>query len=347
VDEIPVAQSMTGDRMTKNFGLDRRQFLTALSASAGLAAIPRLAQGAAPAKRLAGIFPIAFTPINARNEVDFDALAAQVTFCRRGGVHGIAWPQIASGWTELSKEERRLGAEAIIAAAKGGSTSIVIGVQSITADLNETAVYAQQAEKLGADAIICIPPPGVSDPAALLSYYQQVGKISALPLFVQAVGDFSVDLLVEMYNKIPTLRYVKDESGEPLERVTEIRRRTNNQLKSFSGRGVATMITEMERGFAGHCPFVSIADVYATAYDSFHAGKVRQAFDQFGKIQAASSMIVQSDVNILIARGVFPAGTRTRTAPPVPGAAPQHRVQPSVEETKRVLDTYLQADLRA
>src|SRR6478609_6661755 len=93
-----------GDRMTKNFGLDRRQFLTALSASAALAAIPRLAQGAEPAKRLAGIFPIAFTPINTRNEVDFDALAAQVTFCRRGGVQGLAWPQIASGWTELSKD---------------------------------------------------------------------------------------------------------------------------------------------------------------------------------------------------------------------------------------------------
>ena len=301
---------MTGDRMTKHFGLDRRQFLAAVSATAAFAAIPRFAQAATPAKRLAGVFPIAFTPINARNEVNYDALAAQVTFCRRGGVHGIAWPQIASGWTELSKEERRVGAEAIIAAAKGGSTAIVIGVQSLTVGtLNETALYAQHAEKLGADAIICIPPPGVSDPAALLSYYQQVGKISALPLFAQAVGDFSVDLLVEMYNKIPTLRYVKDETGEPLERVTEIRRRTNNQLKSFSGRGVATMITEMERGFAGHCPFVSIADLYATAYESFHAGKVRQAFDQFGKIQAASSMIVQSDVNVLIARGVFPAGT--------------------------------------
>jgi dihydrodipicolinate synthase/N-acetylneuraminate lyase len=338
---------MTGDRMTTSSGFDRRQFLTALSATATLAAMPRIAQAAAPAKRLAGVFPIAFTPINERNEVNYDALAAQVTFCRRGGVHGLAWPQIASGWTVLSKEERTRGAEAIIAAAKGGSTAIVIGVQSNTADLTETAFYAQQAERLGADAIICIPPPAVSDPAALLSYYEQVGRMTALPLFVQAVGDFSVDLLVDMYNKIPTLRYVKDESGEPLERVTEIRRRTNNQLKSFSGRGVATMITEMERGFSGHCPFVSIADLYAKAYDSFHAGKARLAFDQFGKIQAASSMIAQSDVNVLIARGVFPVGTRTRTAPPVPGAAPQRRVQLSVEETKRVLDTYLKADLRA
>jgi hypothetical protein len=92
---------------------------------------------------------------------------------------------------------------------------------------------------------------------------------------------------------------------------------------------------------------VSIADLYAAAYDSFHAGTVRQAFDQFGKIQAASSMFAQSDVNVLIARGVFPSGTTTRTAPPVPGAAPRRAVKLSVEDTKRVLDTYLKSDLRA
>ncbi len=98
-----------------------------------------------------------------------------------------------------------------------------------------------------------------------------------------------------MFDTIPTFRYVKDEAGDPLERVTEIRRRTAGELNCFSGNGVATMITEMERGFAGHCPFVSLADLYASAYDSCHAGKVREAFDQFGRIQAASSMFAQSE----------------------------------------------------
>ena len=333
--------------MSSTSGLDRRQFLGALTVTAAAFALPRFAQAAAPARRLAGVFPIAFTPIKGQNEVDFDALGAQVKFCRRGGVHGFAWPQLASGWSTLSEEERTHGAQVITAAAKGGSTAIVIGVQSNTADFKESERYAKQAESLGADAIICIPPPGVTDPAELLAFYQKLGSVTSLPLFAQAVGDFSVDLLVEMFNKIPTFRYVKDESGEPLDRVTEIRKRTNDQLKCFSGRGVATMITEMERGFSGHCPYVSLADMYSTAYDSFHAGKVRTAFEQFGRIQAASSMFAQSDVNVLIARGVFPAGTTTRTAPPVPGAAPRNRPRVSVEEIKRILDTYLKSDLRA
>jgi dihydrodipicolinate synthase/N-acetylneuraminate lyase len=310
-------------------------------------ALPQLVPAQTPARRLAGIFPIGFTPVNAQNQIDYEGLAAQVKFCRRGGVHGLAWPQIASGWTTLTEEERMHGAETLVSAARGGATAIVIGVQSRTADFNETERYARQAEKLGADAIICIAPPGVTDASQLLPYYQRLGKVTALPLFAQTGGDFSVDLVVEMFNTIPTFRYVKDEAGDPLERVTEIRRRTNNQLQCFSGKGVTTMITEMERGFVGHCPFVSLADLYASAYDSYHAGRLRDAFDQFGRIEAASSMFPQSDVDVLIARRVFRPGTTTRVAPPAPGADTQRRKTMSPEEISHHLDIYLKPYLRA
>ena len=159
-------------------------------------AVPQVIDAQPPARRLAGVFPIGFTPVNAQNQVDFDGLEAQVQFCRRGGVHGLAWPQIASGWTTLTEEERVRGAETIISAARGGTTAIVIGVQSRTADFKETERYARQAEKLGADAIICIAPPGVTDPSELLPYYQRLGKVTSLPLFAQTGGDFSVDLVV-------------------------------------------------------------------------------------------------------------------------------------------------------
>ena len=55
-------------------------------------ALPRLAGAQTAARRLAGVFPIGFTPVNAQNQVDYDGLAAQVQFCRRGGVHGLVRP---------------------------------------------------------------------------------------------------------------------------------------------------------------------------------------------------------------------------------------------------------------
>src|SRR5271163_3438970 len=150
--------------MTAMTGLDRRQFIGALSLGAVAMALPQRMNAQTSARRLAGVFPIGFTPVNAQNQIDYEGLAAQVQFCRRGGVHGLAWPQIASGWTTLTEEERMHGAETLVSAARGGSTAIVIGVQSRTADFAETERYAAHAQKIGADAVICIPPPGVNAP---------------------------------------------------------------------------------------------------------------------------------------------------------------------------------------
>jgi 4-hydroxy-tetrahydrodipicolinate synthase len=323
----------------------RRQFIQCFGAGlAGFTLRNGLrAATAGSGRKLEGVFPIAFSPFTEENKLDLDGLGSQVRFSNRGGVHGFVWPQLASAWSTLSDAERISGAEAILAAGKGGRTALVIGVQA--PEMPGVVKYAKHAEQNGADAIISLPPPGVSDEKAILDYYQRVGKITALPLFAQFTGNMSVDLLVEMYHTIPTFRQVKDEAGNPLVRITEIRARTDGQVKVFSGSGVATMMTEMESGFSGHCPYVSLADVYSAAFDLFHKGQHREAFDMFGRIQAMSSMVPQNTIDILIARGVFKEGTKTRTGSPVPGADAGNRrsVPPRMthEQLRNALNQYL------
>jgi len=312
--------------------LPRREFLQYLGAGAlGLALSLRRAKAqdntpaasAAPApsgpKPMRGLFPIGQTPFTEDDKLDLDALGAEVRFCNRGGVHGFIWPQIASGWTTLSEPERLAGAEAILAAGKGGATALVIGVQDKTADLAAVTRYAQHAAQHGADAIVSLPPANVSDEKVLLDYYQQVGKITELPLFVQSQGKMSIDLLVEIYKTVPTVRQVKDEAGDPLARITELRRRTNDEVNVFSGNGVRTMVNEMELGFMGHCPTTGLADLYAATFDLWHAGKHQEAFDMFGRICAFTSMGTTGQNSVLVARGVFPASVKSRRAPPTPG----------------------------
>lgn len=344
--------------MTKpTTGTDRRAFLqslmfagAAVGASSVLTTSPAKAQVPAAEKarapgRLHGLFPIAFTPVDANDKIDMDALAGQVKFCQRGGVPGIAWPQIASGWTVLSESERMAGAEAMLDAGKGGKTAVAIGLQS--PDWAAVQRYAKHAEEHGAGAVLCIPPSEITDDAGLLTYYQRVGGLTSKPLIVQAVGNFSIDLLVKIYETVPTARYVKDESGEPLDRAQEIIRRTNGDMGVWSGRGVATMVTEMERGFTGHCPYVSLADVYQSAYELWHAGKKPEAFQRFGAIQACNTLFSQSTPEALIARGVFKPGTRTRVAGQAAGANTRRMPAGTPDEIKRILDTYMKPYLRA
>ena len=315
--------------------LQRREFLQLLSTGAlGLAlagagcasekgAAPTVAAGPRSGpKPLRGLFPIGSTPYTGDDKLDVESLAGEVAFCNRGGVHGFVWPQIASGWSALNEPERMAGAEAILAAGKGGATALVIGVQSRTADMKEVERYAKHAASNGADAIVSLPPPGVSDEKALLDYYQQVGKMTDLPLFVQTQGTMSVDLVVEIYKTVRTARNVKDEAssgGGPLQRISEIRRRTNDEMKVFSGNGVRTMINEMELGFLGHCPVVALADVYASAFDLWHAGKRREAFDMFGRILAFNSMGTSGRDSLMIVRGIYKHPVQSRNAPAAAG----------------------------
>ena len=190
----------------------------------------------------------------------------------------------------------------------------------------------------------------MNDDKALLEYYQQVGRMTELPLFVQSQRSMSVDLIVEMYKTIPTVRQVKDEAGNPLQRIGEFRERTGDQLKVFSGMGVLTMITEMELGFAGHCPYTSLADVYAAAFDLWHAGKRKAAYDMFGRILAFSSL-GGSQEYIMVARGIFKETTRSRGAQGGSGGGGGARSGLGVEEGKKAirdgLSTYMKPYLRA
>jgi len=331
------------------YEVDRRTVLKTFSSIAAGMALSKVgfaAPSASPGnKPFRGLFPIGQTPFTQDDKLDLDCLAAEVKFCNRASVPGFVWPQIASGWSTMSASERFAGAEAILAAGKGGRTALVIGAQTQNNDLPGAIAFAQHAAKNGADAICSLPPKG--DDATMLSYYKAIGSATDLPLFVQTIGDMSVDLIVEMFRSIPTMRVVKDEAGDPLARVTEIRQRTGDKIGVFAGKGVRLMIEEMQVGFAGYCPVVALADVYQQAFELYQAGKPREAFDMFGRILAFDS-ISHADQYLMVARGIFKENTKSR---PMPGMGdPNKKPEPLTESDKKAvlkaLDTYLKPYLR-
>jgi 4-hydroxy-tetrahydrodipicolinate synthase len=296
--------------------MDRRTLLKTLGAVAAGATFSKFSVAAAPpvaGKPFRGLFPIAASPFTPDNKLDLDCLSAEVKFCDRGGVPGVIWPQIASGWTTLTADERFAGAEAMIAAGKGGKAAIVIGVQTQNNDLAGAVAFAKHAAKNGADAI-CSLPPDKGDDAALLEYYKAIGAATDLPLVIQTTGDESVDVVVQMFKEIPTVKVVKDEAGDPLARVTELREKTGGKLAVFAGKGVRQMMDEMRLGFTGFCPTMGLADVFQQAWELYEAGKIHESYDMFGRIQAFST-IPGADAYVMVARGIFKETTKSRPTP--------------------------------
>ena len=194
---------------------------TALGAVAMLAPGKAMASGVLKPgfKPWRGLFPIAQTPFTPDNKLDLDCLAAQVKFCNLNRVPGLMWPLNSSGWFHLTEKERIDGAESIMAAAKGGNAAAIIGVQATGGDANAAVRYAQHAAKCGADGLISLPPGALAEKPsekvsdkAVLDYYKTLGAATDLPLMIQSYGDMSVEFIVELYEQVPTLKGVKDET---------------------------------------------------------------------------------------------------------------------------------------
>ena len=295
-------------------GLSRRQWLAALALAPGLRAL------AADPDDFRGIYPIVATPYHDDGKVDLQTLAKEVRFLDRAGVHGIVWPQLASEYALLTFEERIAGAEAIMEASKGLRPKVVIGVQA--ADTETAVRYAEHAKSIGPDAMIALPPrkgrQTEFDLDAVARYYQAVAEAGGLPMFMQAIGNMSVEFVARMVRDIPNLHFVKDEAGHTLSRLTEFAGLEGpDRPRAFTGGHGRTLIEEMARGSAGTMPAASWVDLYVKVWDLWHAGQRSDAMEMFSKalllIAKASAHGLPALAYVLHLRGVFP-NWKVRTA---------------------------------
>src|SRR5215467_11297775 len=123
--------------------ITRRQWLSGLAATAAARGLGATIQ---PDKPMRGVFIIMATPYTASKAVDEEDLAREVDFLDRCGVHGMVWPQLASEYAQLTKDERLRGMEVIAKAAKGRKPALLLGVQGP----NQAAAleYLEKAESL-------------------------------------------------------------------------------------------------------------------------------------------------------------------------------------------------------
>jgi 4-hydroxy-tetrahydrodipicolinate synthase len=289
--------------------LDRRDFLK-LGIAAMYFSVPgRLRSDS----QLEGVFPIMQTPFTEPGSLDLETLAAEVRFCDRIGVQGIVWPQLASEYSALSAEERFAGAEAVVGASRslrgnGAHPAVVIGVQG--PDTDSAVRYARHAAKLEPDAIVAIPL-DTKDLRSQFDYFRAIAASCSRPLFVQTVGDMSVDFVLEMAREIPTLRYVKDEAGQTLPRISDYRARSGDLIRGvFTGGHGRTLIDELARGSSGTMPAAGFADLYVAVWIAWRAGKHDQAMDLFSKVLLLVAEVqafgLPAMKYILQLRGIFP-----------------------------------------
>ena len=285
----------------------RRQMLAAIG---GTFAGSFLLHGGT-AKPIRGVFPIMSTPFREDKAVDYDDLAREVEFLDRCGVHGMVWPQLASEYFTLSRDERFKGMEVLAQAAKGKKPALILGVQG--PDTKAALEYTRHAEKLEPDGLIAIPPTEARTLDDFGRYYRAIASETRRPIFVQTSGgakdiEPTVPFLVDLAREFPHCAYVKEEYPPIIERMKQLAAHRPTIKGVFSGAHGKGWMYEMRLGCDGTCPGAALSDVYVRIWDLYQSGQKTQALDLFGKLM----LLVNTDGQIpgtfqylMKLRGVF------------------------------------------
>jgi 4-hydroxy-tetrahydrodipicolinate synthase len=258
----------------------RRQALAAFGLS-------RFAFASESAKPMRGIFIILATPFTESKAVDFEDLAREVDFMARSGVQGMVWPQLASEYMTLSREERLRGMTVLSKAAEGKPPALVLGVQG--AGTAAALDYVKHAETLNPDALIAIPPTEAKSVSDFRDYYRAIAKATTRPLFVQTTGGAKgitppVEMLVELAREFPHCGYIKEEAEPVIERMTALAKHRPAVKSVFSGAAGKGLMYELSLGFDGTMPGAPYPDIYAQIWEMYQSGKKAAARDLFAKL---------------------------------------------------------------
>ena len=127
-------------------------------------------------RELSGVLPVFQTPYHPDETIDFDTLEREIAWLHDCGAHGIVMAMV-SELLRLSSEERVELAEA---ACRFGLTRGVVIISGGAESSKVAERFAKQAESVGADAVMAIPPVAVGiGEDDLAAYYRRIIEATA------------------------------------------------------------------------------------------------------------------------------------------------------------------------
>ncbi|MCC7023792.1 MAG: dihydrodipicolinate synthase family protein [Thermomicrobiales bacterium] len=224
---------------------------------------------------LRGCVPILVTPFTDDGAVDLESLKREIDWVIAEGASGVACLAIASEGYKLTEAER----DEIIAATVRHVDGRAPVVASADGPGEAPAIdRARRAARLGADALMVLPPYFVKPgPDALVSYYTGIAEAAQIPVMLQDAPQLtgvpmSPALWSRMADASPLIRYVKVEGTPQGEAISETSRRCGDRLGLFCGWGGLSLLDALERGAVGNMPAPNFTRFFADVQRRWESG---------------------------------------------------------------------------
>ena len=188
-------------------------------------------------KPFRGTYTVLVTPFTADGTaVDLKALARLVEFQIAEGIDGLIPLGSTGEFLSVSREERTAITETVVRAA-AGRVPVLMGTGA--EDTREVVALSREAETLGADGVMIIPPfYSVPTEDELYHHYRTVADAIGIPIMVyNNPATANVDLLpatLARLSTIPNCKYVKESTLEAT-RVRDIIALCGDRMEVFAG----------------------------------------------------------------------------------------------------------------
>jgi 4-hydroxy-tetrahydrodipicolinate synthase len=236
---------------------------------------------------LQGVYPILATPFCEDGSIDFESQARLVDFLIAAGAHGLGLFGNASEGYALMGDERTDLLKAIVSQVNG---RVPLVVSSGHTGTDAAVRLSKEAQDLGADALMVLPPYFLkTDGDGLMFYYQAISNAIDIPIMVQDAPlltqvPMPAALLARMGKEIEHVKYVKVEAPPTAPKFSAVLNAAAGSLVLFGGLNGQFFLEEMKRGGRGVMPGSDMTALYIRIWNSFEAGDKDCAWETFTRM---------------------------------------------------------------
>jgi 4-hydroxy-tetrahydrodipicolinate synthase len=264
-------------------------------------------------RELCGVLPVFQTPYHADETIDYDTLEREIAWLHDCGAHGIGMAMV-SETLRLASEEREQLAEA--ACQFGCARGVVI--ISVGAESSKVAErFARQAEAVGADAVMAIPPVSVGiGEGELVAYYGRIIESVRIPVIVQDASGYlgrtmSIGVQARLLEEFGRTECSTSPRPIRLARGSELHEATRGRARVFEGSGGIALVDSFRRGIVGTMPGADLIRGLVPLWRALEAGDTAKADRIHGPLAAIISMQTSLDAflavekHLLVRQGIF------------------------------------------
>ena len=252
--------------------------------------------------KFAGVHWMLSTPFNESEQVDYESLARLIVKAREFGCVGVVVLGVTGEVAKLTDSERYNIVEFVVQKAEG--LSVVVGT---TGSGTAVAVArSQEADQLGAHALMIAPPPiAKPNPAAVIHYYSSIAASTSLPLVIQdypAVSGvyMTVELMKQLADQLPSFKYLKLEDPPTPTKLSMIKKSLGDRIGVFGGLGGLCLFDELNRGSLGAMTGFAFIEIFVEIVQYVQQQQHGEARELFNKYLPLVQMEMQEGIGLSI-----------------------------------------------